>query len=563
MSLATLTQYWPPQHTPQSLSKLDVGVVVLATSFVSHLIFRHFEPHSTLARVTLLIVAPALLSLPISYAVPWPYATLPLAFAAYGTGLIFFTLAYRLSPFHPLAKYPGPVLARSSSWWAAYITARGDLHTYSKHLHDCYGDVVRIGPNELSIRDASLVHPVLGQGGLPKGPRWEGRPGSPALIAQRDPVKHMHQRKPWNRAFSSAALKEYEIIVAKRTRQLVSCLENLVQGSDRKQGAILDMASWLSYFTTDFMGDMAFGGGFELMKAGGDKDGLWAIFESGLHISAIAAHITYIVPIISAFTGQNGALQRARTFGRASVLKRLEVGANRKDLFYYLSGEELPEAERPSVDVVAQDGGLAIIAGSDTTSSVLATVLYYLLLNPVAYERLQEEIDSAFPSGDEPLDALKLSHMEWLNGCINESLRLQPPVPSGSQRSVNKGKGPKVLGKLIIPEQTQVTLHTYSIHRDSRYFHTPDAFLPERWLINGAPAGEHNTAAFMPFSYGPAICAGKNLALMEMRMVLCWLLGRFRFSKAPGVDYAEWEKGIQDWFVVHKEPLLVNISLRE
>jgi cytochrome P450 len=115
----------------------------------------------------------------------------------------------------------------------------------------------------------------------------------------------------------------------------------------------------------------------------------------------------------------------------------------------------------------------------------------------------------------------------------------------------------------IIPEQTQVTLHTYSIHRDSRYFHTPDAFLPERWFINGAPAGEHNTAAFVPFSYGPAICAGKNLALMEMRMVLCWLLGRFRFSKAPGVDYAEWEKGIQDWFVVHQEPLLVNISLRE
>lgn len=82
------------------------------------------------------------------------------------------------------------------------------------------------------------------------------------------------------------------------------------------------------------------------------------------------------------------------------------------------SGEELPEAERPSVDDVAQDGGLAMIAGSDTTSSVLATVLYYLLLNPVAYERLQDEIDSAFPNGDEPLDALKLSHMEWLNGCM-------------------------------------------------------------------------------------------------------------------------------------------------
>ena len=82
------------------------------------------------------------------------------------------------------------------------------------------------------------------------------------------------------------------------------------------------------------------------------------------------------------------------------------------------SGEELPEAERSSVDDVAQNGELAIIAGSDTTSSVLTALLYYLLLNPEAYKRLQEEVDSAFTSGEEPLDAVKLSRMEWLNGCM-------------------------------------------------------------------------------------------------------------------------------------------------
>jgi cytochrome P450 len=115
----------------------------------------------------------------------------------------------------------------------------------------------------------------------------------------------------------------------------------------------------------------------------------------------------------------------------------------------------------------------------------------------------------------------------------------------------------------VIPERTQLILHTYSIHRDARYFHSPEAFLPERWLSKGTPVGEHNTAAFMPFSYGPANCAGKNLALMEMRMLICWVLLRFRFSKAPGFDYEEWERKIQDWFVVHHEPLMVSVSLRE
>jgi cytochrome P450 len=67
---------------------------------------------------------------------------------------------------------------------------------------------------------------------------------------------------------------------------------------------------------------------------------------------------------------------------------------------------------------VAQDGGLAILAGSDTTSSALTAVVYYILCNPAVYKRLQEEVDAAFPSGEEPLDMTRLSHMEWLNGCM-------------------------------------------------------------------------------------------------------------------------------------------------
>ena len=93
----------------------------------------------------LLIVVPALLSVPISYAGRSRYTALPLAFAAYWSGLLFFTLAYRLSPFHPLANYPGPVLAKSSKLWGAYLSATGDQHRWLKRLHDRYGDVVRIG----------------------------------------------------------------------------------------------------------------------------------------------------------------------------------------------------------------------------------------------------------------------------------------------------------------------------------------------------------------------------------------------------------------------------------
>ena len=58
----------------------------------------------------------------------------------------------------------------------------------------------------------------------------------------------MEERKPWNRAFSSTAMKEYEVLVAKRVRQLVGCLEDMIEKSDKKTNAMVDMTQWLKYF---------------------------------------------------------------------------------------------------------------------------------------------------------------------------------------------------------------------------------------------------------------------------------------------------------------------------
>ena len=63
------------------------------------------------------------------------------------------------------------------------------------------------------------------------------------LIGIRDSAEHARRRKPWNRAFSSAALKEYQPIVAKRVSQLVDLLGR------QTDGKAVDLAQWISYFT--------------------------------------------------------------------------------------------------------------------------------------------------------------------------------------------------------------------------------------------------------------------------------------------------------------------------
>lgn len=81
--------------------------------------------------------------------------------------------------------------------------------------------------------------------------------------------------------------------------------------------------------------------------------------------------------------------------------------------------EDHIEKERPSEAEVLSDGLLAIVAGSDTTSTVLSGIFFYLLSNPACYKRLQEEVDGTFPVGEGyPFDSAKLADMPYLNAVM-------------------------------------------------------------------------------------------------------------------------------------------------
>lgn len=67
------------------------------------------------------------------------------AFSTFYTTLALSIISYRLSPFHPLAKYPGPSLAKVSKWWGVWVTAHGKQHIYYQKLHQKYGPYVRVG----------------------------------------------------------------------------------------------------------------------------------------------------------------------------------------------------------------------------------------------------------------------------------------------------------------------------------------------------------------------------------------------------------------------------------
>jgi cytochrome P450 len=72
----------------------------------------------------------------------------------------------------------------------------------------------------------------------------------------------------------------------------------------------------------------------------------------------------------------------------------------------------------------------------------------------------------------------------------------------------------------------------------------------------------HDTTAFIPFSLGPANCAGKSVALLELRGLMCFMVQKFNFKGKEGLRPESWEEEIADYFVIKKPPLPVFVEAR-
>ena len=133
----------------------------------------------------------------------------------------------------------------------------------------------------------------------------------------------------------------------------------------------------------------------------------------------------------------------------------------------------------------------------------------------------------------------------------------------------------------FLPPGTAVDVPPYVIHRDERNFSPlPNVFWPDRWLPREQrkpPSGYQDTAiniddvslnlsAFIPFSAGPANCAGKNLAILELRVVISMLMRRFdmHFGNVGSEKYDPftWQRGQQDWYVLTNNNLPVTLTRR-
>ena len=544
--------------------RLSYGAILAALA--SHLFFKRFEP-SVLQFVTVfgLLHIPAVLLLIES----GETGARSLAFYVIPSEILYLIVlslsvaCYRLL-LHPLRRFPGPVLPSLSKWYVSYIARSGKIQQWLEGLHQQYGDIVRFGPNELSFVDPEAITFLHGAKGttIAKGPWYDGNPGRKAdiMISTRDVNIHRFRRRIWDRGFTQSALKTFE-------PRLVNLVQDLCDQLIKRADQEINLTHWIDYYSFDAMGELSFGDDFGMIRNGRTHE-----FAAGLgkymRMLALTAAVPWFKTLYRILPINREVKKVGLSFMKSTadrLQERLKQEKDYNDLTKYLVLPDPKTNISLTREQVGQESIIVVVAGSDTSSVCLTYLFYHLLQDRQKFLKLQTEVDSLW-DGDSELDGQKLSPLQapYMNGAINESLRINPPDPNGNQRRTPKG-GYDVNGT-VIPEHTQVSIHKWTVQRDERNFSRGTEFTPERWISAEdrvrLKLQNHNSKAFMPFGVGQYACVGKPLALLEMRLFLVVLLKRLNIQLASSFNPTEFEEGIKSNLTLLKGSIPVNVTER-
>ncbi|RWS21783.1 Cytochrome P450 4c3-like protein, partial [Leptotrombidium deliense] len=164
------------------------------------------------------------------------------------------------------------------------------------------------------------------------------------------------------------------------------------------------------------------------------------------------------------------------------------------------------------------DFSVLLSAGYETSSFAIITALYYLGNNEEIQEKARNEVNMILNDKENDImdyeDILKLKYLECI---LNESMRLQPPIPGFGYEAETDIS----IDGYKFSKGTQILFPLHVIHMNEEYFPNPSAFNPDRFFNQNLCEFD---GAFMPFGKGSRTCIGSRLAMIVMKHILAKIL---------------------------------------
>jgi cytochrome P450 len=346
------------------------------------------------------------------------------------------------------------------------------------------------------------------------------------LESLRDEKLHTALRRSIAPSFTLNAVVGFE-------PQIDNAIEELMCHVDQLK--TWDMTTWILYFAMDSFNNIAFSEDLGFMKNGCDIGGtlssITLSFRYFCWFSTFPNLGMGLSFILSFLMGANNPLVLLSASRAKSRYNTSDPYDTRNDLLaHYVKIAK----EKPDIVTLDTVTGLVltnILAGADTTTLAIVTLIYHLLKNPSCLARLQTEINSAESEGklSYPPQWKELSELRYLDATIKESLRLQDLLRFNMDRVVGSN-GLQLCGTNL-PPGTNVGALQHVIHRNRDvYGHDAEIYNPDRWLKATQSQVKTMERAAVWFGHGKRICIGQNIGKIAITKFISALLMRFNVS---------------------------------
>jgi len=462
------------------------------------------------------------------------------------TGFVFYVV-YQCY-FHPLAKYPGPFLAKITDLWQTHQFMTLKQPYTLTDLHERYGPFVRYGPDKLSTTSESAIALIYQKGGrhMPKTEFYDAYGAAhPNVFGMRDEQLHSIRRRHMSHSFSISSVKEMEQYMDNNIALLKEKLTRYA-----KTGELFDLKKAFHYYMIDVLGELAFSQSFGIQLTDDESlvppvkehsllaaaTGSWPVMTSRLKKwLPLVPH----KPLQDLFRGR----QACADLAAECVQRRLRdlnhmkddasaIGSQRKDILTSLifakhpdTGERLTQA-----DLETEAFGF-IIAGTHTTSATTTLLFWQLLRNPTVLSQLVSEIDSnlPLPEPDQPAHSITMleSSLPYLRDCVKENFRINAVFTMPLARRITAEEGLIIDGEHI-PKGTSIAVCNHAFHHNPAVWGADHAtFRPARWE---EPSTNAKSRLLMHFGLGGRQCIGKTVATTNIYKLTSALLQEFEFE---------------------------------
>jgi cytochrome P450 len=430
-----------------------------------------------------------------------------------------------------LGKIPGPWLFRVTKWRLAYEDWKGTRCVKINELHNRYGPLVRIGPNEISFNSISALKTIYGAGsGFERTDFYDMFDvyGEKNLFTFHSSRDHADRKKLLAQAYTKSAMLNGEnpILIQNIAFEYLKYLKKIDNGID-------EIFTSLHYFAIDAITEFLYGNWGRTKCLAGDKLDRLLLQDimdvSRRRLSWFMVHVTTFTKWLYTKTSVSSLVARLwLPMTPPTTYSGIRVHALEafKNFYAPASADNISASGNSIVEKLwrhhssQKKGGLNdlefaseaadhLLAGIDTTSDSLLFLIWALSRprNAHIQEKLITEVDQ-LQGTDLDINGIPTvaacDRLRYLDAVIKETLRLYAPLPASEPRL---SRLDTVIDGYQIPALTVVGMSPFTLHRNPEVFEEPLDFTPSRWLSPDSNQVEMKRW-FWAFSSGARMCIG-------------------------------------------------------